>query len=164
MSTETILATSNAVSVGMGQAFSARSGQTLTAVLGSCVGVVLYHPRLNAAAMAHVVLPHAGDRVGPPGKFADTAIAELMRLMVAAGAGGPGVVSKIAGGANMFGTVSGPMQIGEQNIQACREALSKANIRILAEHLGGKHGRRVRFFPQNGELQIDCAGTASITI
>jgi chemotaxis protein CheD len=145
------------VSVGMGQTALARTPDQLTAVLGSCVGLVLYHPRLQIGAMCHVVLPKSNDQPAAPGKFADTAIPHMLDLLKKNGANGAGVVAKFAGGACMFGS-GGPMQIGDANVQAIERELKARNIRVVAADVGGKCGRRVAFDSVTGQLTIDSVG------
>lgn len=156
-STET-LAKRSAPHVGMGQILLGRAGDRLGAVLGSCVGVIVYHPRMRLAAMAHVVLPESTRRSGQPGKFADTAIPEMLRMLAGEGAHVSGLNAKIAGGANMFGAAPGPMQIGEGNSEAVKQLLRKHNVRLTGEHLGGSKGRRVTFDCDTGLLTIEVVG------
>jgi chemotaxis protein CheD len=150
--------------VGMGQVFVASAPQVIGAVLGSCIGVSLYHARRQIAAFAHVVLPNSSGKGGTPGKFADTAIPELLRLLALEGAETAGLVAKLAGGSNMFGSVAQQLQIGEQNAAACRQALQHHRIPLLAEHLGGKQGRRISFCCTTGEYTIEMVGKPSAII
>lgn len=150
--------------VGMGQIVVAHAPGTLTSVLGSCVGLALYHPRLKVAAFAHIVLPNSHGRGGLAGKFADTAVPEMLRLLAIEGALPNTLIAKIAGGANMFGTVNGPMQIGAQNVEAVREAVIKAELRITAEDVEGTSGRRVTLFCDCGSMQIENVDRESKTI
>jgi chemotaxis protein CheD len=145
--------------VGMGQIVVGRAGDVLEAILGSCVGVVLIHPRQKIAALAHVVLPASNGRAAAPGKFADTAIPEMLRLLAVEGVPHAGLIAKIAGGANMFGNSSGAMQIGEGNIAAITEKLASENIRLVAKHVAGAKGRRISVDCESGLVQVDIVGT-----
>ncbi|MCS7304905.1 MAG: chemotaxis protein CheD [Thermoguttaceae bacterium] len=144
-------------SVGMGQIVVARKPAQLSAVLGSCVGVAIYHPRLGVGGLAHVVLPHSNGPSDNPAKFADTAVPALVQELQKQGVPSAGLVAKIAGGACMF-QIRGPLQIGEANIQAVREALAQANIRLLAQHVGGTAGRRITLDCTDGSLRVEIAG------
>lgn len=144
-------------SVGMGQIELGQRSGRLTAVLGSCVGLVLCQPRLQIAALAHIVLPQSGGRDGPPGKFADTAVPAMLSLFERHGAGRSGLVAKIAGGACMFGT-GGPMQIGDSNIAAVIEALRKSGIAVSAQDVGGNSGRRVSVDCADGRVTVEAVG------
>lgn len=150
-------------SVGMGQILVARCPGKLTAVLGSCVGVALVHPRLHVGCLAHVVLPESAGRESTPGKFADTAIPVMIRQLEELGANRSGLVAKITGGACMFGT-SGPLQIGEANIEAVTRLLGQAGIRMAGKHVGGTKGRRVTLDPATGYVRVEIVGAQVITI
>jgi chemotaxis protein CheD len=150
--------------VGMGQIMTARDGGSLTSVLGSCIAVCVYHPRLHVGAMAHVVLPDSqGHAAGSAGKFADTAAPEILQQLAKLSDARAGYVAKLAGGASMFGA-SGPLQIGAANAIAVKEALAKVNIRVLGEHLGGTQGRRVEFNPSDGSLSIEIQGQPIVVL
>ena len=144
-------------SVGMGQVTFARGPARLSAVLGSCVGVALFHPRARLGALAHVVLPRALKTAGAPCKFADAAIPHMIEQMERQGAGRGGLIAKIAGGACMFGT-RGPMQIGEQNVVAVVAALDAARVRLLGQETGGTCGRRIMLDCADGALRVETIG------
>lgn len=149
--------------VGMGQLVTAQEPVRLISVLGSCIGICLYHPRLRAAGMAHVVLPDSCWHTGGPGKFADTAIPALLNALEELTGARAGYVAKLAGGASMF-AAGGPIQIGAANAAAVKAALAKANVRIVAEHLGGNQGRRIEFDPSDGSLSIEIQGQSAVVL
>jgi chemotaxis protein CheD len=149
--------------VGMGH-IALTSGQDVAhTVLGSCLGLALYEPRQRVGALAHIVLPAAQGRAGSPGKFADTAIEWMLAAMRRAGADPKRLTCKLTGGANMFAG-NGPFQIGQQNIEAARQHLAAAKITVVAEHLGGKNGRRVVFECETGKVTVEVAGQAPVTL
>lgn len=151
-------------SAGMGQIVHAAAPDTLTTVLGSCIGVAIYHPRTKQALLAHIVLPASSGRAASAGKFADTAIPEMQKQLAQLGLCDGTVVVKLAGGANMFGIPSGPMQVGEGNIAAVEAALSKAKLKIAARHVGGSKGRRVTFDCQTGIYKVEIVGAEIIVL
>ena len=56
-----------------------------TFALATCVGLTAYSPETRVMGMTHIMLPHAPSyTVGMqnPGKYADTAVAALLSLMV----------------------------------------------------------------------------------
>ncbi len=153
----TFVEAENRYNVGMGQIAARRAPARFTAVLGSCVGLAIYHPRLHIGGFAHVVLPHSRECRTLPGKFANLAVPALLRELQHLGAQRAGLVAKIAGGAQMFGK-PGPMQIGDSNVEAVSNLLLKGNIRLLARETGGKKGRRVTFDCATGELKVEVVG------
>ena len=152
------------LAVGMGQVVLGAKTDQLTAILGSCIAVAVYHVRTKTAVMAHVVLPMSAGRSGSVGKFADTAVPEMVKRLPQKGIPATTLLAKMAGGACMFGKATGPMQVGDNNAQAVTEALKAANIRLVDQHVGGTKGRRVKFDCQTGNMTIEIAGDRPVTI
>lgn len=130
--------------------------------LGSCVGVVLYDARRKFSGMVHVMLPDStamknNENVA---KFADSGIAELLRLMEKDGSAKSSLTAKIAGGAQMFAFSSSNdmLRVGERNVEAVKGVLSKLGIRLVAQDTGLNYGRTIEFFPETGELYIKSVG------
>ena len=112
----------------------------VTLGLGSCVGVGLYEPYSRIIGMAHIMLPSSlqSTRKGNLAKFADTAIDMLVYEMVGLGAYRSAIVAKIAGGAQMFSFQVQRTSCGsERNVAAVKESLSKHQILISSEDVGG---------------------------
>ena len=154
------LATSNPtkeILVGMGQIAAGQAPQRMRAILGSCVGLALYHPGRKTGVMAHIVLPESAGRDGAPGKFADSAVPHMLALLRKQGMPVHGLTAKFAGGANMFNG-SGPLQIGNTNADAVAKVLKNAGIRVVGQDVGGTRGRRVEFDCASGKMTIQCAG------
>lgn len=130
--------------------------------LGSCVGVVLYDTTRKISGMVHVMLPDSNKIRNNENlaKFADTGIDELIRRLVAIGAGRNSLVAKIAGGAQMFAFNSNNdmLRVGDRNVEATKEKLNSLRIPILAEDTGANYGRTIEFFPESGELIIKSVG------
>lgn len=163
----TALLTSTAgtkINVGMGQIAVGREHDELVSVLGSCVGLVVLHPRRRLAVLAHVVLPASSGRTGAPGKFADTAVPEILNLLAKEAQTNAGLVAKLAGGAQMFGSATGPLQIGEANVAAITRLLERHNIRVIAHDLGGTQGRRISVDCQTGLVDVDVAGRKKLVL
>lgn len=150
--------------VGMGQIVFGHQDDKLTTVLGSCVGIVIYHARLRLAAVAHVVLPSSVNKDGAPGKFADKAVPEMLRILSQHGALTGGLVAKIAGGSRMFGNTTSTLQIGEANAANTIAALGAARIPVVAQHLGGQKGRRITLDCSTGDVRVEIAGSPDVTI
>ncbi|MCM8812695.1 MAG: chemotaxis protein CheD [Candidatus Omnitrophica bacterium] len=147
------------VHVGIAELKTARPPLVLVTLgLGSCVGVALYDATAKIAGLAHIMLPDI-DQVrnqANRGKFANTAIVDLVELMSAAGADKRRLKAKIAGGAHMFGFVRSEsiFNIGNRNVEKVKETLNAMNIRLMAEDTGGNYGRSVYLFAENGNFVI----------
>ncbi|MBQ9505258.1 MAG: chemotaxis protein CheD [Lachnospiraceae bacterium] len=136
--------------------------------LGSCVGVALRDTVNKVGGLAHVMLPDstAIRNNSNIAKFADTGVAELVRIMEQAGAKRSRMVAKIAGGAKMFNfnSDSAMMQVGDRNVEGVKKKLRELGIRLLAEDTGLNFGRTVEFFPETGDFVIKAVGKPVKTI
>jgi chemotaxis protein CheD len=145
------------IAVGMGAAVLAATPHRLTAILGSCIGVSVYCPKLHLGMLSHVVLPSSKGCATHPAKYADTAVAHMCSVLESRGVPSRGMVAKIAGGACMFGN-SVSMQIGEANVQATVAALQSAGVPLAARDVGGVIGRRIVFDLSSGSLTVESVG------
>jgi chemotaxis protein CheD len=135
------------VMVRMGElAASAAPGELLVSLgLGSCIGLALVDRGRTVAGLAHVVLPVSDGRPGEnPLKFADLAVPELLRRVVALGARPVRLEAVLVGGASMFGTSSNSLDVGQRNERAVRELLMGLRVPIAAAVTGGSKGRTIR--------------------
>lgn len=131
--------------------------------LGSCIGVVLYDPLKKIGGVAHVMLPESCQArkrgaIDPTqsGKFADTAIREMLKEMVSMGADKKRIEAKIFGGANMFSAVHSQtmLLVGERNVQAVSQELEVQKINLLARDVGGTVGRTIIFDTETGQVVV----------
>lgn len=145
-------------SIPMGEIGVARDAGTLRTFLGSCVGLALHDRRRRVAGLAHIVLPESRGQAAQPGRYADTAIKELLRqLRELAGGESLQVVAKLVGGAKMFGFQSG-VTIGDQNVQAVEQLLTAEGIAIIGRCCGGEHGRRMSLDVASGVITVQTVG------
>jgi chemotaxis protein CheD len=154
-----------ALSLPMGQIAVAQTSGILRTLLGSCLGVALYDRRFKIAALSHIVLPNSLGKTDPPGKFADTAIPEMIGQMHERSAAEKlRLHAKIAGGANMFAGADPRNSIGMQNVEAVERILDDLRIPIIARHCGGEQGRRMMLDAATGIVTIDMVGAERLTI
>ena len=151
------------VAVGMGLAALAGAPTRLKAVVGSCIGVTVYSPKLRLGMLSHVVLPQAKGRTDYPAKYADTAVTHMQTVLESRGAGAGKLVAKIVGGACMFGN-GAATRIGAANVRAAAAALRAAGIRIAGSEVGGTSGRRLSFDLATGKVTVESAGRKPRTI
>ena len=152
--------TPNAEQVRMGELKTGGSDDCFRSLLGSCIGLAIYDLRAKVGGLAHVMLPSSTGHGGPPGKFADTAIAEMISRLETAGGRRERFTAKIVGGARMFES-SAESGIGEQNIDAVSRGLHDQRIPILGSDCGGTSGRRMVFTVATGRVVIEAVGSES---
>lgn len=141
------------------------NSQTLaTYALGSCVGTSVFDSSSGIGGLSHIMLPESKIDCSATGlnrmKYADTALDDMVREMLAKGARKYSLKAKIAGGANMFDAqTSSPFgNIGERNVDGVKIALAKLGIPIIGEETGANYGRTVFFEPGTGKFTIKSIG------
>jgi chemotaxis protein CheD len=144
------------VLVMMAQLAVAQRGQRLKTTLGSCVGVFLHDGERGLSGLAHVMLPERLHDDQSLGKYADTAIPELLTQMERRGSRRGSMQAFLAGGANMFQASedSRIATVGEKNLQAVRRVLAELAIPVRQEDTGGLQGRTVCFDGETGSLEV----------
>lgn len=150
---------SNTVSVGIADLNVVRAPDRLvTFALGSCVGICLIDSSVKVVGLSHILLPASGQIPGntTPMKFADTAIPMLIQKMEAQGANKMRIRAKIAGGAQMFASMSNASiaNIGARNVVAVKETLARLRIPILAEDTGSNYGRTLYLSAEDFSMTI----------
>lgn len=151
--------TGERVAVGVSEYATAADGETLYAYgVGSRVAVLLWDPVAEAGGLADAILPEraAGDDVAPA-KFVDSATESLLRELATAGASYGDVEARIVGGASVVDFPDLPDDVGQRNVRAARETLERLEVPIVAEAVGGDHGRTVVFDTATGAVRIHTA-------
>ena len=152
----------NKLVVGIADMKMARqNGMLITYALGACIGICLYDPKIQLAALVHIMLPlnmETGRKT--PLKYADTGITETLRQMEAKGGARSRIVAKIAGGAKMFEVAGGGSlgNIGQRNIESTHMILRREGIRLLREDVGGAVARTLLFDAATGQACVRSYG------
>jgi chemotaxis protein CheD len=126
--------------------------------LGSCLGVILDDRQQRLGGMAHTLLP--ASQAGRPeerlAKYVDAAIGLLVDELLRQGAGRERLSARLVGGANMFEPLypSATDGVGARNVRMARATLQALGIPLLAEDVGGSHGRTVEFDLATGQVVV----------
>jgi len=143
------------IRVNMAEMKAEKKPVTLVTSVGSCVAICLYDAVNMCGGLAHIMLPKSA--IAPheslPGKFADTAVPSLANAIRKLCKNEGRLSAKIAGGANMFPNINA-LNIGAKNVEAVKEALAENKIRLIAEDVGGSHGRRISFDVKTGNVTV----------
>jgi chemotaxis protein CheD len=130
-------------------------------LLGSCVAITIWHPRLKQGGMCHYMLPeHTGrGRKRPDGRYADDVMVLFMRELAANKTLAKDYEVKLFGGGRMFlnqrkGKVIEALDIGLRNIEAGRRLLREHGFHVKAEHLAGDGHRNVIFDVATGDVWV----------
>jgi chemotaxis protein CheD len=123
---------------------------------------MLYDPESRVGGLAHVLLPDPTFSSQPERlwRYMSTAVPELVRELVFAGANRSRLRARLVGGASMFQEIMPKNQpnVGERNIAAARSALVEAAIPIAGEQVGGSCGRSVEFDLSDGRVRVSSQG------
>lgn len=143
--------------IGLGEVDVLRQTGVMRTLLGSCIGLVLHDRNNRVGGMAHIILPLSNGSEQSPGKYADTAVPELIRLIEQAGGKARNLAAKLAGGANMFASTN-LNGIGEQNLAMVERLLKDAAIPVVARHCGGQKGRKMAYDVETGIVTVEIVG------
>ena len=134
--------------------------EDLVTVLGSCVAACMHDPEARVGGMNHFMLPEDGSPPGPPGSSSNAwqinhghrygcfAMEFLINGILKAGGRKERLRVKIFGGANALGVSN---QIGAMNVNFARHFLKSEGLPLVAEDVGGRQGRKVKFNPRTGQ-------------
>jgi chemotaxis protein CheD len=127
-------------------------------VLGSCVSVAFFSRRQNLGGIFHALLPRREDyEKGLPNpatrfRYVDAAVDAVVAALVRRKTDLSLVECKVFGGAGaMF---QGETAVGQKNVLAAYEALSRHQLRVTASHVGGDRGRKLVFLTHTGEVFV----------
>ncbi|MBS4096613.1 MAG: chemotaxis protein CheD [Sulfuricella sp.] len=143
-------------------------------VLGSCVSITMWHPRLLIGGMCHFMLSRrpSGQSGELDGRYADEAMALFLREIRDAGTQPAEYQVKLFGGGNMFpasmklrngnchpptcdGTVVHDCrQVSCANSRIARHLAVQNGFRIAAEHLGETGHRQILFDIWSGHVWV----------
>lgn len=142
-----------------GEFYFGEENTRIRTLLGSCVAVTLWHPRLHIGGMCHYMLP---SRMGEPGRetldgrYADEAMRLFLRELKASRTRPTEFQVKLFGGGNMFGgtTRRHELDISTRNVEAGRQLLRQHGFRLSAEDLGGLGHRNVMLELWSGDVWV----------
>jgi chemotaxis protein CheD len=134
----------------------------LRTVLGSCVGITFWAPRLGIAVLCHAMLP--SYPVNRPAnlsradgyRYVDFAIRDIARQFDSLGVHRSEVQVKIFGGGDVLlvtNEASRPT-VGKLNCEAALKGLREEGFELIASSLGGNSGLNIQFHAGTGEVLL----------
>ncbi len=134
--------------------FASKDPYVIKTILGSCVAICLWDPKLKIGGMNHYMLPNwNGNDLASP-KYGNIAIDKLVERMLYHGSDIKNIQAKIFGGGELLESATGNSNmIGERNIRVARLMLEEKKIPIVASSTGGRRGRKIIFFNDTGEVR-----------
>lgn len=133
--------------------FAEAQPHVVSTVLGSCVAVCLFDTKLKIGGINHYMLPlWNGTGLASP-KYGNIAINKLIERMEKLGSNKANLVAKVFGGGNVLSSSNNTFSIGKRNAQLALDMLSEHKIPIVAQSLGGDHGRQILFNTNTNEVR-----------
>ncbi len=152
--------TVTSIVVGMAEIHVAKGPAKYTCLgLGSCIGLCALDPVSNVSGCAHIMLPQAfADKpIDKPGKFADTAVPEILSMLERLGGNRSRLVWAMAGGAQVFkfsADTSGKLDVGVRNVEAVSALVKSMGLKCIAKEVGGNLGRTVMMDAETGLITV----------
>lgn len=143
-----------------GEYFVGDAGFQIRTVLGSCVSITLWQPRVRIGGMCHFLLPTRGSAsTGSKeldGHYGDEALALMCRDLRDHGVEPRQCEAKIFGGGHMFpGRIKvDSNHVGRRNGEAARELLAQHGIGVVTESLFGVGHRQIIFDVSKGDVWV----------
>jgi chemotaxis protein CheD len=130
-----------------------RPNEIITTVLGSCVAACIRDPIMSVGGMNHFMLPEApsGHPDGASARYGGYAIERLINEILKHGGRRNELELKIFGGGRI---IEGLSDIGESNISFVRNYADAEGIAIVAEDVGARFARRVRYHAHSGHVAV----------
>jgi chemotaxis protein CheD len=138
-----------------GQLMVAVQPRRIVTILGSCVAVCLYDPRLRVGGSSHHLLPYWAGDGHRSARFGNVAVERLVEEMAHAGCRRTDLVAKVFGGACVLDAFQETSRhLGAKNVDAALLALGAAGVAVVAQDTGGRRGRRLVFDSASGEALL----------
>lgn len=148
-----------------GELYFGQGRTRVRTLLGSCVAIAVWHPRLKLGGLCHYMLPsrarsgHHGHDKRLDGRYGDEAMLLFLRDMRASQTRPEEFGAKLFGGGHMFEGRSQPLQAGcldvpRKNVLAGRALVRQHGLKLKAEHLGGQGHRNLIFDIWSGDAYL----------
>lgn len=143
-------------------------------LLGTCVAIVVWHPRLRVGGMCHYLLPTRGTSQKQAnhesGMYADDVMELFSKELATTRTKPDEYVVKLFGGGHMFAEGERrqrcpldpclPVErrtchdVGCKNVKTGRELLERRGYKIAVEHVGGMGSRQLVFDVWTGDVWL----------
>lgn len=143
-----------------GELCVSRHPRKVITVLGSCVSVTMFSPRLQAGAICHGILPRCRSTNREclaacieAFKYMDCAILHMLHVFREYGITNNEIEVKIFGGADTLASKSSNT-VGSQNIKITLDIIRREKLRVVAADVGDSFGRKLIFFTDTGDAYL----------
>jgi chemotaxis protein CheD len=154
-----VLADALEVFLQPGEFYFGEEKTRIRTLLGSCVAITLWHPRLRIGGMAHYMLPQRPSRGTQPldGRYAEEVMLMFQRELQDTRTRPGEYQVKLFGGGRMFAHARNAkrhVDVQDRNIDIGRLLMVQHGFKVLAEDLGGDGHRNVVFDLWSGDVWL----------
>ena len=158
------------VTLGIGCVLTARHPHRVRTILGSCVAVILYVPRLRLSTLCHAqspeprnegrcreACPHpcrAQASVTNEFRYVTCCISAMLTDLSRLGCRKDELVATVVGGANVVKEIQPDRSVSGENVRIALEILGRERIRVARTDVGGNRGRTIVHLTDSNELDI----------
>jgi chemotaxis protein CheD len=137
-----------------GNLYASREPSQVLTILGSCVAVCVWDRLIRVGGINHYMLASDIGQQTASLRYANFAMSELLRQVLELGAERRRIEAKIFGGARVLASFQMSRDLGSKNVEVARERLSQERIKVVAEDVGGTHGRKLVFRTWDGSAHV----------
>jgi chemotaxis protein CheD len=141
-----------------GDYYVTTAAEMIYTVLGSCVSACVRDRVLGIGGMNHFMLPldtgrhgHAPPSLSAATRFGNVAMERLVNDILKCGGRRTQLEFKIVGGGRVLGSVT---DVGARNVAFVTDYVRAEGFEIASHDVGGRHARRVQYFPATGRLRV----------
>lgn len=129
----------------------------LSAILGSCIAVVLLDHDRGAFTLSHSLLPRATlPEHSYQARWVDQAILVALQRLRPRSRDYCSLQAVIVGGAQMSESAKAPVfAVGKLNTETAVELLGAQGVPIIAQEVGGNNGRRIQVCGRSMSCEIN---------
>lgn len=139
----------------IGEILSVREPHILSTVLGSCISVCFWEPRLRIGSMSHFTSPKWDGTGTPSNRFGDIAIRAQLKELERMGCQRINLRTHVYGGGSVICNLNTQTTAGQRNIEVARDVLQQEGLHVRDKDMGGFKGRRVEFNTFDGSIKIE---------
>ncbi len=143
-----------------GEFYVTTHGELIATVLGSCVTACIRDPAIGIGGINHFMLPYFKNSQGSnwehtpvslETRYGNIAMEKLINAILKVGGKRENLEIKLFGGGRVLDMQT---DIGEKNIEFVRQYLMKEKLNAIAEDVGGRHPRKIQYFPYTGRVRV----------
>lgn len=149
--------TPDTVFINPGEVYFGNTAKSVKTILGSCVAIVLWHPRKKLVGMCHYVMPDMHEKADKsiPGRYAKGAVRLLLESIKKHHTSIKEFEIGIYGGGCLFcNDYQENLDIGKKNIAIAQQLLSQLGVKPKQQKVGGRCYRTVAINGLTGAITL----------